>query len=136
MVFTSTLMVLAILVAIGDSITISIPHRVYDFLTLDLEKVSLNDKKEKGMLFSSPLISLFALISFAQIPLVIMLLFSEIHRFQIYGICFLAVFVFGSVIRKWILKKRSFMVYEAAIELCILVDIVRSCVNSLLLTLG
>ncbi len=124
---TIILVLTALFSAISEAVVITFPKRICDL-------VLKNDSDDEILEMVSQLSFVelsFIFLSFFQIPLIPLLFFSDIERFKTYSIILFALFIIGNFTKSLIKKHSSLIVVEAAIELLIMVDIIRSCIYSI-----
>lgn len=123
MVVLGTILLTAFFSALSEIAAITFPSQV-----ITMASLSADDIEEGSVISKFGVIEkLFLYASFAYFLLIPLLLFSEHLRFIYYGLFYLCIAILGKTsVNRFLLKKTSVIVLSA-IQLFLLLDIIRSC---------
>jgi hypothetical protein len=106
---------------IAELITIAVPGKI----------ISITEKNPEELLQKS-FYKLIFLLSTFYMAVVLLLLFSGIRRFQVYGLVIFVISLSGWLFRAKLKKHDYLIVVESTICLILLLDIARSVINNFL----
>lgn len=122
-VFTSIFSTLSL---ITSAITITYPDKVIDLL---LKESNDELETEEQVDSLSPFERFYLLISFAQLPMIVLMFFLDVARVKYYVGYLVIMFIVSLKFKEHLLKSRIVLQILTAIELFIAVDVIRSCIS-------
>lgn len=122
-IFTS---VFSSLAAITSAITITYPDKIIALMSKDSDDFSSAEEQVDNL---SSFERFYLLISFSQIPMIILMFFMESARFNFYIAYMVIMFLISLKFKKALLQNSLIFQLLTAIELFIAIDVIRSCIS-------